>query len=137
MKGLEKYPEKVIVAWGEAISGNKEFIQILFDLKYPELGHFCYALRNNMEAQKWLLTNGFPHLTALIEGAEGNEKALSWLEKNDYVILRHIAMAIDGDKSSLNYFVDKNKIIAVLTSKMKFVKDNIEDDNQDPHKLNI
>ena len=68
---------------------------------------------------------------------EGNEKALSWLEKNDYVILRHIAMAIDGDKSSLNYFVDKNKIIAVLTSKMKFVKDNIEDDNQDPHKLNI
>ena len=126
-----------MVAWGEAISGNKDFVGILFDLKYPELGHFCYALRNNIEAQKWLLKNGFPHLTALIEAAEGSEKALNWLEKNNYTALKHMALAIDGEVSSLNYFVDKNKVIAVLTSKMKFVKDNIEDDNQDPHKLNI
>ena len=137
MKGLEKYPIKVLVAWGEAISGKKEFVDIMFDLKCPELGHFCYALRNNDQARQWLLKHGFPHLVALIEGAEGKEEAIKWLSDNEYTTLKHMAMAIDGNKFSLNYFNDANKFLAVLTGKMKFVKDKIEDDNQDPHKINI
>jgi hypothetical protein len=137
LKGLEKYNAKVLVAWGEAISGKKEFIDILFDLDLPELGHFCYALRNNAEARKWLMNNKYQHLAALIHAAEGNEDALKWLEKHDFIVLKHMALAIDGDRASLSFFRDNDKLIYVLTTKMKAVKDEIEDNNQDPHKINI
>lgn len=137
MKGLDKYPPKVLIAWGEAISGKKEFVDILFDLNYPELGHFCYALRNNMEARKWLIQKGYAHLAALIEAAEGKKTAISWLEKNDFILLKHMALAIDNDEPSYNYIKDFNKVVLVLTSKMKYIKNEIEDNNQDPHKISL
>lgn len=137
MKGLEKYPAKVLVAWGEAVAGKKEFVDIMFDLNCPELGHFCYALRNNLKARQWLMKNKFPHLVALIEGAEGKKEAIDWLDQHGYTILKHMALAIDGDKHSLSYFYKENKLISILTHKMKFVKDSIEDSNQDPHKINL
>ena len=137
MKGLEKYPSKVLVAWGEAISGKKQFVDVLFELGYPELGHFCYGLRNNSKAREWLLKFGFPHLVALIEGAEGKENAIKWLDTNKYTTLKHMALAIDGDKYSINYFNNEHKLLAVLTNKMKVVKDTIEDNNQDPHKISV
>ncbi|MFP5471768.1 MAG: hypothetical protein ACLGGV_09240 [Bacteroidia bacterium] len=137
MKGLEKYNAKTIVAWGEAISGNKEFHKILYELDYPELGYFVYALKNNKEARKWLTDNKFFHLVALIQGAEGKKEALDWLEKHEFIVLKHMAMAIDGDGASLNFFRDNDKLIYVLTTKMKAVKDEIEDNNQDPHKISF
>ena len=35
-----QYPVKVLVAWGEAISGNAEFRDWLLGNGYPELGLF-------------------------------------------------------------------------------------------------
>ena len=41
-----QYPIKVLVAWGEAISGNGEFRDWLLGNGYPELGLFVHALHN-------------------------------------------------------------------------------------------
>jgi hypothetical protein len=81
------YPAKIILAWGEAISGNKEIKQWLMENDYPELGLFVHALYNQAEPRKWLLENGYPHLMALINGAEGNPNAILWLRKHGMDIL--------------------------------------------------
>ena len=137
MKGLEKYNTKTLVAWGEAISGNKEFHKILYELDHPELGYFVYALKNNNEARKWLVDNKHYHLMALIQGAEGKKEALDWLEKHEFIVLKHMALAIDGDRVSLSFFKQNSKLLYVLTLKMKAVKDTIEEDNENPHKISF
>ena len=41
---MKKYPEKIVVAWGEAISGNIEIRDWLMKNNYPELG-LCFVMR--------------------------------------------------------------------------------------------
>ena len=38
------YPAKILLAWKEAIGGNKEIRSFLLKSKYKELGVFCFAL---------------------------------------------------------------------------------------------
>ena len=63
---VRQYPIKVLVAWGEAISGNEAFRNWLLGNGYPELGLFVHALHNQDEARNWLLNEGFPELMALV-----------------------------------------------------------------------
>ena len=69
------YPPKILLAWAEAIKGNKEIRDWLIKNGYPELGLFTFALRNKRDAREWLVTNKFHHLMALISGVEGDEEA--------------------------------------------------------------
>ena len=71
------YPPKILIAWKEAIKGNRKIKNWLTTNGYKELGIFCHALRNDYKAKNWLFENGYAHLLALINGAEGDEKA--WL----------------------------------------------------------
>jgi len=130
------YPSKVILAWGEAVSGNKKIKDWLTSNGYPELGLFCYALVNKEDARKWLLENGFPHLLALINGSEGNIQAVQWLQKNGFDILAHMAMAADNDEKAMNWLVTNTpKEIQLLTIKVQFVKNRIDAENEDVHKF--
>ncbi|MCB0767680.1 MAG: hypothetical protein KDB95_10785, partial [Flavobacteriales bacterium] len=86
------YPAKVLLAWGEAISGHAELRDWLMKNGYPELGLFTFALRNKPEAREWLMKNGHPHLMAIITGIEGDTKALEWLERNGMSVLKHVAL---------------------------------------------
>ena len=51
------YPIKILVAFGETISGNKKI-------------------------HNWLLTKGYPELAALSNAIRGSEEALKWLKKD-------------------------------------------------------
>lgn len=129
------YPVKVLVAWGEAISGNKEIREWLMSNGYPELGLFVFALNNKDEAREWLMKNGHPHLMALINGIEGNKGALAWLDKNDLPILKHMALAGDSNKEALEWLLKKgHREFAMLAKKMEQVKVQIDIDNSDVHK---
>lgn len=64
MKEKYVYPQKVLLAWGECIKGNKEISEWLRNNGYKELFVFALALRNEERAKEWLLKNGFPHLLA-------------------------------------------------------------------------
>jgi len=130
------YPAKVILAWGEAITGNMEIRNWLMQNGYPELGLFVFALKNHDESRDWLIRNGHPHLMALINGIEGNVNALAWLKKHEFDVLEHMARAADHDQSALNWLIQNNyKDMAVLAAKMMMVKDQIEEDNNDVHKI--
>jgi hypothetical protein len=129
------YPAKVLIAWGEAISGNAGIRDWLTKNGYPELGVFVFALHLKPDARKWLMDNGHPHLMAVIRGIEGDDKALEWLEQHGLVALRKMAEC-GGDDDAFQWLLREGyRELAMLGLKMWSVKMKIEDDHQDPHKF--
>lgn len=129
------YSTKILVAWGEAITGNGEIRDWLTKNGYPELGIFTFALRNKDDATAWLMNNKFPHLVALINGIEGNPQALKWLEENGFTNLNIMALAADHNEKATLHLMKKDKLLAMLALKMGAVKDQIDIDNSDVHKI--
>lgn len=130
------YPPKILIAWGEAIAGNNKIRDWLIKNGYPELGMFSFALRNDDKAKMWLMQNGYPHLNALISGAEGDAVAIDWLNRFGYTLLKNMARAIDGDEKAEAWVAGNDKLFYVIMKKMEIVKDEIQMDNTDPHKIN-
>lgn len=131
-----EYPVKIIIAWGEAISGNAKIRDWLISNGYPELGLFSFALRNDENARQWLIDNNFPHFMALINGAEGNPNALLWLEKYGLTVFLNMAKAADNDEQALRWLKRlKDPEWAVIAERMCIVKNQIEFDNNDVHRI--
>ena len=135
LKQLE-YPSKVLVAWREAIGGNVEFRDFLIRSPYKELGIFCFAILNDKKSRKWLLDNNYGHLLATIEGIEGKDSALVFLKENGFDILFHFARSADSWKDSQIWLQKNDKLLYAISLKIEFIKDEIELNNEDPHKLN-
>jgi hypothetical protein len=135
IKSLQ-YPVKILVAWGESITGNKEIRDWLMKNGYQELGMFCFALRNELSAQTWLLKNGYPHLLALIKGIEGDMEARDWLKSSGQELLWTMAVAAHGDHTAKQLLLKRDKIYAALAMKMERLKDDIEWDNNSIHQIN-
>ena len=132
------YPVKILVAWGEAISGNAKIRDFLSQNGYPELGIFVFALNNKDDAREWLMKNGYAHLMAMINGGEGNNNAIKWLKKNGYHILANMALFIDREDSGFEWLIKNDyKVFAFLAQKMRIVKDKINDNNVDPHHISF
>lgn len=137
VKKLE-YPAKILIAWAEAIGGNKQITEWLIRNGYIELGIFVYALKLDNDARKWLMDNGYAHLMALISAVERNKAAIEWLKKHNFTILEKIALAGDGDEESFQWLVNNNfRDFAYISKKIQFVKDEIEDRNNDPHYISF
>jgi hypothetical protein len=130
------YPTKVVLAWAEAIGGNKDLREWLISNDFPELGLFVFALNNKQDARDWLMQNGYPHLMALINGAEGNVSAQLWLRKYGFDILEQVAKAADNDDVALEWLLERDyKDMAMIAQRMRFIKNEIERDNNDLHKI--
>ena len=134
---VRDYPDKVLLAWGEAISGNEKFVKFLLQNGYKELGIFCYALRSHTPSQIWLRDNGFFHLLALIYGSEGKEEASEWLHRNGFLKLKYMARAIHGDQVAQSWLIANEKILASITRKMEVIKDNEEYHNSNINTINF
>ena len=130
---MKKYSEKIVVAWGEAISGNTEIRDWLMKNNYPELGLFCHALYFDKSATDWLMKNA-PHLLAMIKGVEGKKDALRWLELNGFHLLAKVAKAADNDKEQMRWLMLNDKLFGVLAQRIKTVKDDSEEANNDGHR---
>lgn len=130
------FPNKVIHVWSEAISGDKACLEILLKSEYKALGIFYYALHLKDDARNWLLTNGYAHLMAMINAVEGNQEALKWLADNKFDILRNMALSADGTKEGFDWLVKNgHKDMALISKKIEHLKDEIEMDHNDVHKM--
>jgi hypothetical protein len=135
VKNLE-YPPKILLAWAEAIGGNGKIRDWLISNGYPELGIFTFALRNKEDARQWLMDKGFPHLMAMINACERNQRAIEWLTKHDFIILLHMGLAADGNEESFQWLRSNGHFEAAMIAKrMEVVKDEIEENNNDPHRI--
>jgi hypothetical protein len=132
------YPSKIIVAWAEAIGGKKEIREWLLQSEYKELGLFVHALHHQEGARKWLMENGFPHLMALIHGAEGSPNAILWLRKHQLDVLQHMALAADNKDDSLIWLMSNGfQDMAMVAQRIRKVKNDLEDSNNDVHRISI
>ncbi|MEM9052559.1 MAG: hypothetical protein AAGC47_10940 [Bacteroidota bacterium] len=130
------YPAKILVAWSEAIGGNKKIREWLASNGYPELSVFVFALNNKEDAKKWLMDNGYQHLAATIAAAEGKKDAIEWLKKYEFDILAHAGMSGDGHEASFQWLVrNGHREMAIVAKRIEEVKDRIEQDNNDVHRI--
>lgn len=131
-----QYPAKVLLAWGEAISGNNEIRDWLLGNGYPELALTCHALKLVDSARSWLMANGHPHLMALVSGAEGNREAIAWLDKFGFNFLKDVALGADNDDEAIKRLIKANQPEwAGISLKIRAVKNQIEMDNNDMHRI--
>jgi hypothetical protein len=134
--GTMQYPAKVLIAWGEAISGNRQILDWLMKNEYPELGMTCHAIRLVDSARDWLMKNHHPHLMALVSGAEGDEKAIHWLQSYGYSYLADVALGADNEDEAIQRLLKlKQNEWAGIALKIRFVKNQIEERHNDWHNL--
>ncbi len=130
------YPAKVLLAWGEAISGHQGLRDWLLHNGYPELGVFCHALRLQEDARDWLVKQGHPHLMALIHATEGNKQARAWLDEQGLGVLKQVALTGDGDLDAQRWLVNNgHRELAVIGHRIYKVKRQIDEDNSDYHRF--
>ena len=109
--GSMQYPAKVLLAWGEAISGNRQLLD-------------------------WLMSNGHPHLMALVNGAEGNKNAIVWLHQYGYTYLADMALGADNDDDAIQRLISaEQREWAGVALKIRSVKNQIEERHNDVHSL--
>ncbi len=131
-----EYPAKVLLAWGEAISGNQEIRDWLMSNGYPELALTCHALQHVESARSWLMSNAQPHLMALVRGSEGDARAVEWLEKFGYSYLKDVALGADNDDEAVTRLLKLNqREWAGIALKIRAVKNRIEAENNDMHRI--
>lgn len=133
-----KYSPKILIAWGEAISGNQDILDwFMANEEFRELGIAVHALKLDDESRDWLVQNGFAHLLAMINGIEGNKDALRWLDQNNMLVLKRVAMAADGDEDAMEWLSHNGHIeFTMIAKKIKKLKDDIEEEHNDVHKIN-
>lgn len=132
-----QYPVKVLVAWGEAISGNRELRDWLLGNGFPELGLFVHAMHNQQSAREWLQQEGFPELMALCCGTEGDAHAVQWLLNHGHITLANMARAADNDDDAMRILMEEpDRIWATLALKMRSIKNGIEERHNDWHSFN-
>ncbi len=132
------YPTRIILAWSESIGGNIQISKWLNENGYPELVIAASAIYLKNNARSWLVENGYAHLMAMIHAAEGDEKAQNWLKKHKFTLLYHMAMAIENENSSWIWLKQNSTPdIFILTTKIKIVKDKIEENHNDIHSFGV
>lgn len=132
------YPTRIILAWSESIGGNRDISKWLNENGYPELVIAASAIYLKNDARTWLVENGYAHLMAMIHAAEGDKKAQDWLKKHKFHLLYHMAMAIENENDSWLWLKhNATPDIFILTSKIKTVKDKIEENHNDIHSFGV
>ena len=129
-----RYPTKVLIAWGEAISGIGELRKWLLGHGYPELGLFVHAMHNQSDARTWLINEGFPELMALCGGSEGDPRAVLWLRNHNHPVLALMSLAADNDDDAMRELIQgHDRIWANLALKIRSIKNGIEERHNDWH----
>ena len=75
-----------------------------------------------------------PHLMATINAIEGKKPALNWLKRNNFHLLVRLAKASDNDKDQMKWLIKNDPLFAAIAARIKLVKDEIEEANNDVHR---
>ncbi len=123
---LLEYPKKVILALGEAITGNKKILQWFLDNQYPELAAYASAVRGSDDAVQWLVKNKFPELAALDAALSKDAKAYQWLHKYNFTFYILLAEACQGKPLALVRLKKEPEmeVFFLLAMKTKYFFDN-------------
>ena len=68
------------------------------------------------------------------KGVEGKKDAIHWLEINGFKLLARLAKAADNDHDQMRWLMLNDKLFGVIAQRIKLVKDEIEQTNNDIHR---
>jgi len=132
---LEKYPAKIIIAWGEALDGNKKIYNWLLNNGYPELAALSSAIHASRDALNWLLEHE-PRLAILSNAIDGEKHAISWLVKNQEELLLTFADACNDDKKAKRWLAERNlQALINIADKVFEILKQQRHDRVDYHKI--
>jgi hypothetical protein len=135
MTDLFNYPPKILLAFGEAIDGNRVIHDWLVKNGYPELGALAYAIRGSDEAFTWLLQNGFPHMAALDSAIDEKPQAYKWLKENNFPNHIVFADACQNKREAVDWFMkNRLQLLFRITQRIRILRDNV---TFDYHKLHF
>ncbi len=130
------YEPKIILAWAKAIEGDKLIQLGLKEYGFPELFHATEAIFLKQDSRDWLIENGYAQLMAMINAAEGLPSAGEWLAANKFDLLFHIGRAVDHNPESWDWLKNfATPDLFMLAKSIQFIKDQIEENHGDIHKL--
>ena len=129
-----EYPVKILVAFGETITGNDEIHDWLVNNGYPELAALSNAIRGSDDAVKWLIKHK-PEFAVLDSAIDNDPKALVWLNSHKLYFLEVFADACRGKEEALKWFGKKDlQVFLRLAQKIKEYRDG---QSYDYHKMHF
>ncbi|HAL64064.1 MAG TPA: hypothetical protein DCX03_02630 [Bacteroidales bacterium] len=118
------YDAKLILAFGETITGNKKILDWLLKNGYPDLAALSYSIRGSEEAFKFLLKY-YPRLAALDAAIDNNEKAYLWLKEHNYHFNIIFADACHGKPEALKWLMDHQlEGFISVAEKIRYFREN-------------
>jgi hypothetical protein len=97
-----KYPVEVLLAFGEALKGNKEIYNWLLNNGYKELAALSNSIRGSNTAFDWLMKH-YPQLAAFDQLLDKETAALPWLQKHGFRFYIIFAQACHMRPQALAY----------------------------------
>ncbi len=132
---MKRYPDKVLLAWGEAMRDNEEISKWLSSNGYAELISFILSLRGSKKADKWLFENGYPEFVALVDFLNGKEEAGQWLESHKMDVLKKLGEAVLEEEGALQWLADNgHRSLMVVSQRLKKTLEEVDFDTNDVHK---
>lgn len=126
-----RYKVEVLIAFGEALKGNKEIYNWLLNNGYPELAALSNSIRGSNKAFDWLLKN-YPQLAALDHVIDGHPAPLPWLKKHGYDFYIIFAHACQKRPEALDYL--KKRKLKVYLYLADIINQCLKDKEHDYHK---
>lgn len=111
---LTDYEPKVLMAFGEALKGDEKFGKFLMSNGFPELTALAAAIHSDTEALDWLMNNDYPEFAILSNAIDNEEHAITWLIKYDCRFLSVFAAACRKEDDAIKWFVDNKLDIFVF-----------------------
>lgn len=137
LKHLWEYDVKLLLAFGEAIDGNKKIFSWLLSNGYPELAALASAIRADEGALKWLMEHGYPHFAILSDAIDDEEEAIAWLKRYEmkFYLIFADACSVSGE-AAMKWLEQNNyKTFMILAMKIKDVLKQQAFDHYDYHKM--
>ncbi len=130
------YPIKIIIAFGEAVTGNLKIMNWLLKNGYPELGALANAIQTSFTAYDWLVKNKFPQYAAFCSAIYNDKNAMSWLKKYKFNFLVTLAEASMGEENAYTELKQENYLpFYIIAKKIQYVRDQKIMDQSDYHKF--
>jgi hypothetical protein len=135
---LTDYPPKILLAFGEAISGNYKIHEWLLKNGYQELAALASSLQADIPAFEWLMKNGFPQYAAFSNAIDNDEGALNWLRQHKFTMMALIVDAAWLRKPSMLYLKKKKHDIYLrLAFKIRQLKEDQHRDYNSYYKFHL
>ncbi len=116
------YDAKILLAFGKAVDGDKDFFEWLLNNGFPELAALANAIRGDEGAVQWLLKSNYPQYGVLSNAMDNETNAVKWLIEYKDDFLLHFAQAARGNDDSIEWLRKKQlNIFIMLAGKINSV----------------